>query len=63
MVFCSNISVSFDFFVLPVPAYIQRNTPNKIFIINNRFHDVKFMITAAYKMFKISCVYANHTIN
>ncbi|RNA24612.1 hypothetical protein BpHYR1_002660 [Brachionus plicatilis] len=26
MIFCSNISVSFDFFVLPVPAYIQRNT-------------------------------------
>ncbi|RNA30182.1 hypothetical protein BpHYR1_046605 [Brachionus plicatilis] len=26
MIFCSNLSVSFDFFVLPVPAYIQRNT-------------------------------------
>ncbi|RNA34075.1 hypothetical protein BpHYR1_054422 [Brachionus plicatilis] len=26
MIFCSNISVSFDFFVPPVPVYIQRNT-------------------------------------
>ncbi|RNA37393.1 hypothetical protein BpHYR1_027546 [Brachionus plicatilis] len=26
MIFCSNISVSFDFFVPPIPAYIQRKT-------------------------------------
>ncbi|RMZ93360.1 hypothetical protein BpHYR1_034358, partial [Brachionus plicatilis] len=26
VIFCSNISVSFDLFVPPVPAYIQRNT-------------------------------------
>ncbi|RNA42186.1 hypothetical protein BpHYR1_050492 [Brachionus plicatilis] len=26
MIFCSKISVSFDFFVPPLPVYIQRNT-------------------------------------
>ncbi|RNA04202.1 hypothetical protein BpHYR1_050035 [Brachionus plicatilis] len=35
MIFCSNISVSFDFFVPPLPAYIQRNT------VTNSMYDRK----------------------
>ncbi|RNA08027.1 hypothetical protein BpHYR1_002891 [Brachionus plicatilis] len=37
MIFCSNISVSFDFFVPPVPAYIQRNTFQTDFTTLNNF--------------------------